>query len=158
MTERSKRIIVACLSISIILAAAFAMYFFQDNVEVKQTQKAAKIFYLNDLEQASYRTASPNLRYHGVITRKVTIKTSTKTFRKTVKFKWYSSRVLYHYQTSTLYVDKYGFYRGKKDRLLRCACSPKLAKKGSIIYTPWGRAKVFDTGCAYGTIDMYVRW
>ena len=30
--------------------------------------------------------------------------------------------------------------------------------KGSILLTSLGPAKVYDTGCAYGTIDIYVNW
>lgn len=30
--------------------------------------------------------------------------------------------------------------------------------RGSILITSLGPAKVYDTGCAYGTIDIYVNW
>ena len=30
--------------------------------------------------------------------------------------------------------------------------------KGTILMTSLGPAKVYDTGCAYGTIDIYVSW
>ena len=30
--------------------------------------------------------------------------------------------------------------------------------RGSVILTSLGPAKVYDTGCAYGTIDIYVNW
>ena len=30
--------------------------------------------------------------------------------------------------------------------------------KGSILITSLGPAKVYDTGCSYGTIDIYVNW
>ena len=29
---------------------------------------------------------------------------------------------------------------------------------GSTLMTSKGPAKVYDTGCAYGTIDLYVNW
>lgn len=32
------------------------------------------------------------------------------------------------------------------------------ASRGSIIMTSLGPGKVYDTGCAYGTIDIYVNW
>jgi hypothetical protein len=30
--------------------------------------------------------------------------------------------------------------------------------KGSVLMTSLGPAKVYDTGCAYGTVDLYVDW
>ena len=30
--------------------------------------------------------------------------------------------------------------------------------KGSILITSLGPAKVYDSGCAYGIIDIYVSW
>ena len=38
-----------------------------------------------------------------------------------------------------------------------CVASSDLPK-GTIVKTPWGTAKVYDCGCASGTIDMYVSW
>lgn len=29
---------------------------------------------------------------------------------------------------------------------------------GTVIETPWGEAKVYDTGCASGVIDVYTSW
>lgn len=38
------------------------------------------------------------------------------------------------------------------------AADPSYLPKGSTIMTSMGPAKVYDTGCAYGTIDIYVNW
>lgn len=38
-----------------------------------------------------------------------------------------------------------------------CVASEDFAK-GTVLETPWGTAKVYDCGCAHGTIDMYVSW
>ena len=38
------------------------------------------------------------------------------------------------------------------------AANYEYMPKGSIIITSLGPAKVYDTGCAYGTIDIYVNW
>lgn len=38
-----------------------------------------------------------------------------------------------------------------------CVASSDLPK-GTIIETPWGTAKVYDCGCASGTIDVYTSW
>ena len=38
------------------------------------------------------------------------------------------------------------------------AANQEYMAKGSILITSLGPAKVYDTGCAYGTIDIYVNW
>lgn len=38
------------------------------------------------------------------------------------------------------------------------ACDLSYAARGSIILTSLGPGKVYDTGCAYGTLDIYVDW
>ena len=38
------------------------------------------------------------------------------------------------------------------------AADPSFMPKGSILITSLGPAKVYDSGCAYGTIDLYVNW
>lgn len=146
-------VIIICFLSLFIIVFVISYYIFSN--EYKSDTQCTKYI---QVEQCAYKSTKPNLRYHGVIKRKVTIKGLKYTYKRTVKFKWYSSKIAYHYLTPSLYVDKYGFYRGKSDNLLRCACSKKLANKGAIIYTPWGKAKVFDTGCAYGVVDMYVKW
>ena len=38
------------------------------------------------------------------------------------------------------------------------AADPGYMGRGSVLITSLGPAKVYDTGCAYGTIDIYVSW
>lgn len=38
-----------------------------------------------------------------------------------------------------------------------CVASSDLSK-GTVLETPWGMAKVYDCGCASGTIDIYTSW
>ena len=38
------------------------------------------------------------------------------------------------------------------------AADPSYLSRGSVVMTSMGPAKVYDTGCAYGTIDIYVNW
>ena len=38
------------------------------------------------------------------------------------------------------------------------AADPSFMARGSVLMTSLGPAKVYDTGCAYGTIDIYVNW
>jgi len=38
------------------------------------------------------------------------------------------------------------------------AADPSYMAKGTVLITSLGPAKVYDSGCAYGTIDIYVNW
>lgn len=38
------------------------------------------------------------------------------------------------------------------------AAHQSYLSRGSVVMTSLGPAKVYDTGCAYGTIDIYVNW
>ena len=38
------------------------------------------------------------------------------------------------------------------------AADPAFLAKGTILITSLGPAKVYDCGCAYGTVDIYVNW
>ena len=44
------------------------------------------------------------------------------------------------------------------DGFICVAADPGYMPKGSILITSLGPAKVYDSGCAYGTIDIYVNW
>lgn len=44
------------------------------------------------------------------------------------------------------------------DGFVCVAADPGFAARGSILITSVGPAKVYDCGCAYGTIDIYVNW
>lgn len=45
-----------------------------------------------------------------------------------------------------------------EDGYICVASDLSYLSKGSILLTSLGPAKVYDTGCAYGTIDIYVNW
>ena len=38
------------------------------------------------------------------------------------------------------------------------AADPSFLPRGSVVMTSLGPARVYDTGCAYGTVDVYVDW
>lgn len=69
--------------------------------------------------------------------------------------KYYSSKNLYHYRTSELSLDAYGFYHDT-DGLFFVASSDYPL--GTIITTSMGQSRVCDCGCACGVIDFYVNW
>ena len=72
------------------------------------------------------------------------------------RYTWYSEKVLPggglnipgRYSDGNFVRDVNGYL---------CIASSDFSK-GTILNTPWGTAKVYDTGCASGTIDMYVSW
>ena len=68
---------------------------------------------------------------------------------------WYSSNVLYHYRTSEWYVDEEGFYRDS-DGFYVVAASDM--EQGTVFEGSKGECKVYDSGCAEGTTDYYVKW
>ena len=44
------------------------------------------------------------------------------------------------------------------DNYICVAADPSYMKKGTVLETSLGMAKVYDSGCAYGTIDIYTNW
>ncbi len=38
------------------------------------------------------------------------------------------------------------------------AADPSFLPRGTVVMTSLGPARVYDTGCAYGTVDIYVNW
>lgn len=45
-----------------------------------------------------------------------------------------------------------------EDGFICVAADPDFLEKGSTVLTTLGPAKVYDCGCAYGTVDVYVSW
>ena len=45
-----------------------------------------------------------------------------------------------------------------EDGYICVACDPEFLEYGGIIETSAGWGKVYDCGCAYGTVDLYVDW
>lgn len=45
-----------------------------------------------------------------------------------------------------------------KDGYICVACNTSYKSKGTKLMTSLGPAKMYDSGCAYGTVDIYVNW
>lgn len=72
------------------------------------------------------------------------------------RYTYYSSKVLHHYRTDEWTPDEYGLYRDSEGYAV--VASSDLAQ-GTVIYdTPFGNCKVYDSGCASGTLDVYVNF
>ena len=68
---------------------------------------------------------------------------------------FYSSNVLYHYRTPEWTVDEYGVYRDSDGYVVVAASD---LDQGSEVDTSFGTGKVYDSGCASGTTDIYTNW
>ncbi len=74
------------------------------------------------------------------------------------RWTWYSQRVLPGpgLRIPGRHVDDSGFVCDGNDNI--CLASTKLSK-GTIVPTPFGKnGKIYDSGCAYNTLDVYVDW
>lgn len=71
-------------------------------------------------------------------------------------YTWYSSNVLYHYRTSEWTAGEDGIYRDADGYVV--VASSDLEQGSVVEDTPFGAAKVYDSGCASGTLDVYVNW
>lgn len=68
---------------------------------------------------------------------------------------WYSSNDLYHGRTSEWTPDGNGVYRDSDGYVVVAASD---LRQGSTVETSYGTGKVYDSGCAAGTTDIYVNW
>lgn len=74
------------------------------------------------------------------------------------RWTWYSERVLPGggLVIPGRYTDINGYVCDEDDYI--CLAATSLSK-GTIVDTPFGKqGKVYDSGCAYGTLDVYVNW
>ena len=74
------------------------------------------------------------------------------------QYTWYSERVLpgYGLEIEGRYTDADGFVCDGDGYI--CVAASSLSK-GTVVDTPFGRqGKVYDTGCDWGVVDVYVNW
>lgn len=74
----------------------------------------------------------------------------------TYKYTWYSSNSLYHYRTPEWTAGSDGIYRDSDGYVV--VASSDYAQGTVISNTPFGACKVYDSGCASGTIDVYTNF
>ena len=68
---------------------------------------------------------------------------------------YYSSNVLYHYNTPNWSVDDQGFYRDSNGYYVVAASD---MPQGTVFACSMGDCVVEDSGCAPGVTDYYVAW
>lgn len=74
----------------------------------------------------------------------------------TYRYTWYSSNAAYHYRTPEWTAGSDGIYRDAEGYVVVASSDHP---QGTVIEsTPFGAAKVYDTGCASGTLDVYTNF
>lgn len=99
---------------------------------------------MSEFTEAAY--TSEELRYHGVL------------YWNDHRWTWYSEKVLPGggLNIPGRYTDDDGFVCDE-DGYICLAADLSYIARGTVIDTPFGRqGKIYDTGCAYGTVDVYV--
>ena len=72
------------------------------------------------------------------------------------RYTWYSSNVLYHYRTPEWTAGSDGIYRDSDGYVV--VASSDLPQGTIVEGTPFGACKVYDSGCASGTLDVYTNF
>lgn len=101
---------------------------------------------MSEFIEAAYTPGE--LRYHGVL------------YWNDHKWTWYSEKVLPGggLDIPGRYTDDDGFVCDENGYIC-LAADPSYIANGTVIDTPFGRpGKIYDSGCAYGTVDVYVGW
>ena len=74
----------------------------------------------------------------------------------TYRYTWYSSNAAYHYRTPEWTAGSDGIYRDAEGYVVVASSDHP---QGTVIEnTPFGAAKVYDSGCASGTLDVYTNF
>lgn len=115
-------------------------------MEVETEAPAEDEEMMSEFTEAAYTPGE--LRYHGVL------------HWNGHKWTWYSEKVLFGggLDIPGRYTDEDGFVCDE-DGYICLAASTDYISYDTVIDTPFGRpGKIYDSGCAYGTIDVYVGW
>lgn len=112
-------------------------------LEHQRQQRAAQQQQQQATQQQSYSGDSDNFKSQGVI------------YQNGIRYTYYSSNVLYHYRTPEWNAGSDGIYRDSAGYIVVASSDHS---QGSVVSTPFGAGKVYDSGCASGTIDIYVNF
>lgn len=112
-------------------------------LERQRQQLAAQQQQQQVTQQQSYSGDSGSFKSQGVI------------YQNGIRYTYYSSNVLYHYRTPEWNAGSDGIYRDSAGYIVVASSDHS---QGSIVSTPFGAGKVYDSGCASGTIDIYTNF
>lgn len=94
-------------------------------------------------QEQSYNSNASSFKSQGVI------------YQNGIRYTYYSSNVLYHYRTPEWTAGADGIYRDSSGYIIVASSD---YRQGTIVPTPFGQGKVYDSGCASGTIDIYTNF
>ena len=112
-------------------------------LERQRQQRAAQQQQQQAAQQPSYSGNSGTFKSQGVI------------YQNGIRYTYYSSNVLYHYRTPEWKAGSDGIYRDSAGYIVVASSDHS---QGSVVSTPFGAGKVYDSGCASGTIDIYTKF
>lgn len=112
-------------------------------LERQRQQRAAQQQQQQAAQQQSYSGNSGSFKSQGVI------------YQNGIRYTYYSSNVLYHYRTPEWTAGSDGIYRDSAGYIVVASSDHS---QGSVVSTPFGAGKVYDSGCASGTIDIYTNF
>lgn len=112
-------------------------------LERQRQQRAAQQQQQQAAQQQSYSGNSGSFKSQGVI------------YQNGIRYTYYSSNVLYHYRTPEWNAGSDGIYRDSAGYIIVASSDHS---QGSVVSTPFGAGKVYDSGCALGTIDIYTNF
>lgn len=112
-------------------------------LERQRQQRAAQQQQQQAAQQQSYSGDSSSFKSQGVI------------YQNGIRYTYYSSNVLYHYRTPEWNAGSDGIYRDSAGYIVVASSDHA---QGSVVSTPFGAGKVYDSGCASGTIDIYTNF
>ena len=112
-------------------------------LERQRQQRAAQQQQQQVAQQQSYSGNSGSFKSQGVI------------YQNGIRYTYYSSNVLYHYRTPEWNAGSDGIYRDSAGYIVVASSDHS---QGSVVSTPFGAGKVYDSGCASGTIDIYTNF
>lgn len=112
-------------------------------LERQRQQRAAQQQQQQAVQQQSYSGNSGSFKSQGVI------------YQNGIRYTYYSSNVLYHYRTPEWNAGSDGIYRDSAGYIIVASSDHS---QGSVVSTPFGAGKVYDSGCASGTIDIYTNF
>lgn len=112
-------------------------------LERQRQQRAAQQQQQQAAQQQSYSGNSGSFKSQGVI------------YQNGIRYTYYSSNVLYHYRTPEWNAGSDGIYRDSAGYIVVASSDHS---QGSIVSTPFGAGKVYDSGSASGTIDIYTNF
>lgn len=112
-------------------------------LERQRQQRAAQQQQQQAAQQQSYSGNSGSFKSQGAI------------YQNGIRYTYYSSNVLYHYRTPEWNAGSDGIYRDSAGYIVVASSDHS---QGSVVSTPFGAGKVYDSGCASGTIDIYTNF